>query len=78
MFQSATRVSMLMLIFSLVLINFLALWFYPETAFKETFMLFSNITSGIVGYFTGKSMQDSNKPMQEVKNVEKEEFIGLK
>lgn len=74
-FQSATRVSMLLLIIALIVINFSALWFYPDTAFKETFMLFSNITSGIVGFFTGKSMQEGGRATQpEV--VEKPELLG--
>lgn len=71
-FQSATRVSMLLLIIALIIINFSALWFYPDTAFKDTFMLFSNITSGVVGFFTGKSMQESSKSPV----VEKPELLG--
>lgn len=67
MFKSATRVSMLTMIIALVGINAFALVMYPETAFKDTFTVFSNVIVAITSYFFGKSSG------QQVKPVEKEE-----
>lgn len=58
MFQSATRVSLLILILSLVGINVFSLVFYPDTAFKDTFAVFSNIIVAVTSFFFGKSSAD--------------------
>ena len=55
MFQSATRVSLLIMILSLVGINVFSLIFYPDTAFKDTFAVFSNIIVAVTSFFFGKS-----------------------
>lgn len=70
MFQSATRVSLLILILSLVGINVFSLVFYPDTAFKDTFAVFSNIIVAVTSFFFGKSSNDvAKKP--EVVEVDK-------
>ena len=63
MFKSATRVSMLTMIMALVGINVFALVVYPDTAFKDTFSVFSNVIVAITSYFFGKSSgQQATKP----------------
>lgn len=61
MFQSATRVSLLILILSLVGINVFSLVFYPDTAFKDTFAVFSNIVVAVTSFFFGKSSGQQEK-----------------
>lgn len=67
MFKSATRVSLLLLILTLIGINVFALIQYPDTAFKDTFTVFTNIIVAVTSFFFGKSSNDGGKP------VEKEE-----
>lgn len=67
MFKSATRVSLLLLMLTLIGINVFALIMYPDTAFKDTFTVFTNIIVAVTSFFFGKSSQDSGKL------VEKEE-----
>lgn len=66
MFKSATRVSMLTMIMALVGINAFALVVYPDTAFKETFTVFSNVIVAITSYFFGKSSGQQAKPVEPV------------
>ena len=54
-FGGATRVAFLIFILNLNALTWYALIFYPETRFLTIFAVFSNIISGVVGYFTGKS-----------------------
>lgn len=61
MFQSATRVSLLIMILSLVGINVFSLVFYPDTAFKDTFAVFSNIIVAVTSFFFGKSSAQVEK-----------------
>lgn len=70
MFKSATRVSLLLMVLALVGINVFALVVYPDTAFKDTFAVFSNIIIAITSFFFGKSSNDGVK--SPVENVEKE------
>lgn len=67
MFSSATRVSLLIMILVLCGINVFSLIMYPDTAFKDTFTVFTNIIVAVTSFFFGKSSQDSGKL------VEKEE-----
>lgn len=66
MFSSATRVALLLLILALVGINIYSLIFYPETAFKDTFSVFSNIIIAVTSFFFGKSTGET-KPVEEKK-----------
>lgn len=70
MLSSATRVSLLVMILVLCGVNVFALVVYPDTAFKDTFAVFSNILIAITSFFFGKSTNDGGKPP--VENVEKE------
>jgi len=66
MFSSATRVALLLMVLALVGINVFALVVYPDTAFKDTFAVFSNIIIAITSFFFGKSTGDT-KPVEEKK-----------
>lgn len=61
MFQSATRMSLLIMIISLVGINVFSLIYYPDTAFKDTFVVFSNIVVAVTSFFFGKSSAQQEK-----------------
>ncbi len=54
-FGSATRVSLIIMIVVLCGVNVFSLVFYPDTAFKDTFSVFSNILIAITSFFFGKS-----------------------
>ena len=69
----ATRVAFLIIVLNLNALMWYSLIHYPDTRFLTIFALFSNITTGIVTYFTTKSMYESktNTPAKE------EEVIDL-
>lgn len=67
MFKSATRVSLLIIIVTLVGINIFALIKYPDTVFLTTWALFKDIALMSATYFYAKSTQEGGKL------VEKEE-----
>lgn len=71
MFSSATRVSLLLLLISLIGINIFALIYYPDTVFKDVFAVLNTTVVAVTSYFFGKSSQDSGKPSGQL--VEKEE-----
>ena len=60
MLSSATRVSLLLLVVSLIGINIIALLFYPETIFNTTFLVFKDIILMICAFFFGKSTGGEN------------------
>jgi len=70
MFSSATRVTLLIIITTLVGINIFALINYPDTVFITTWGLFKDIALMSATYFYAKSTQESGKPSGEL--VEKE------
>lgn len=74
MFKSATRVSLLLMILSLVGINIFALVVYPDTAFKDTFAVFSNIIVAVTSFFFGKSSSQQTTPTEKPEE-KKEEFV---
>lgn len=55
----ATRIAMLIIVINLNALMWYSLVFYPDTRFLTVFALFSNITTGIVTFFTTKSMYES-------------------
>lgn len=57
MFSSATRVVLLILIMALCAINIATLILYPDTLFKDTFQVFSNIIIAVTSFFFGKSTE---------------------
>lgn len=67
MFKSATRVTLLIIIVTLVGINIFALVNYPDTVFVTTWALFKDVALMSATYFYAKSTQEGGKP------VEKEE-----
>ena len=69
-FKSATRVSLLMLIVSLVALNVYSLINYPDTVFKDVFAVLNTTVVAVTSFFFGKSSNESGKPV--VENVEKE------
>lgn len=75
MFKSATRVSLLSLIAALIGINVFALVLYPDTAFKETFTVFSNIVVAVTSFFFGKSSSQQTLPEPKVEEKKEEPFI---
>lgn len=70
MLSSATRVSLILLIISLVGINVFALVNYPDTTFKDTFAVFSNIIIAVTSFFFGKSTAEAGKPEEK-----KDDFV---
>ncbi len=74
MFSSATRVSLLIMILVLCGVNIFSLIFYPDTAFKDTFAVFSNILIAITSFFFGKSQNDATA---NAVKVEEKEVVDL-
>lgn len=72
----ATRVAFLVLVVNLNALMWYSLVYYPDTRFLTIFALFSNITTGIVTYFTTKSMYESKVGAAEKRN-EPDEVIDL-
>lgn len=72
MFKSATRVSLLLLIISLIALNVYSLINYPDTVFKDVFSVFSTTIVAVTSFFFGKSSSDSKPPTVEEK---KDDFI---
>lgn len=72
----ATRIAFLILVLNLNALMWYSLVHYPDTRFLTIFALFSNITTGIVTYFTTKSMYESKNATVE-KKIEPEEVIDL-
>lgn len=72
MLTSATRVTLLMVIGTLVGINIYALIYYPDTVFNTTWMLFKDIALMSATYFYAKSTQESKELVEEKK---KDDFI---
>lgn len=60
MLNSATRVSLLLMVLVLCGMNIAALIFYPETTFNTTFKLFSDILIAVTSFFFGKSTGGEN------------------
>lgn len=63
MFKSATRVTLLIIILTLVGINIFALVKYPDTVFLTTWGLFKDIALMSATYFYAKSTQEGGKPV---------------
>lgn len=63
-FGGATRIAFLVFILNLNALTWYALIFYPETRFLTVFAVFSNIISGVTGFFTGKSISESKNSQQ--------------
>lgn len=74
MFSSATRLTLLIIILTLVGANIYSLVFYPDTVFVTTWALFKDIALMSATYFYAKSTQEGVKPIQEPVE-KKEEFI---
>lgn len=70
MFKSATRVSLLLLIVSLIALNVYSLINYPDTVFKDVFAVLNTTVVAVTSFFFGKSSNEGAKPVGE--NVEKE------
>lgn len=70
MFKSATRVSLLLLIVSLIALNVYSLINYPDTVFKDVFAVLNTTVVAVTSFFFGKSSSDGVKPP--VENVEKD------
>lgn len=70
MLSSATRVTLLIIILTLVGVNIYALVYYPDTVFNTTWMLFKDIALMSATYFYAKSTQEGAKPEEK-----KEEFV---
>lgn len=62
MFKSATRVSLLLLIVTLIALNVFALINYPDTVFKDVFGVFNTTVVAVTSFFFGKSSNDT-KPI---------------
>ena len=60
MLTSATRVTLLMVIGTLIGINIYALIYYPDTVFNTTWMLFKDIALMSATYFYAKSTQEAD------------------
>jgi len=71
MLSSATRVTLLIIILTLVGANIYALVYYPDTVFNTTWMLFKDIALMSATYFYAKSTQEGAKPVEE----KKEDFV---
>lgn len=59
-FGGATRFAMLVVVINLNALLWFALIYYPDTRFLTIFVLFSNIATGIVTFFTTKSAIESS------------------
>lgn len=68
MFSSATRLTLLIIILTLVGVNVYSLVFYPDTVFLTTWSLFKDIALMSATYFYAKSTQEGAKPMEEKKD----------
>lgn len=69
MLTSATRLTLLIIILTLVGINIFALVKYPDTVFLTTWALFKDIALMSATYFYAKSTQEG-KPAEEKKDVD--------
>lgn len=67
MLTSATRVTLLIIILTLVGVNIYALVHYPDTIFTTTWALFKDIALMSATYFYAKSTQEGGKPVEEKK-----------
>lgn len=63
-FTSATRLTLLIVILTLVGINVYALINYPDTIFATTWSLFKDIALMSATYFYAKSTQEGGKPLE--------------
>lgn len=70
MFSSATRVTLLLIILTLIGVNIYALIYYPDTVFNTTWMLFKDIALMSATYFYAKSTQEGGKTQAEEKKTE--------
>lgn len=68
--KSATRLTLLIVILTLVGTNIYALIYYPDTVFVTTWSLFKDVALMSATYFYAKSTQESGKPVEK-----KEDFI---
>lgn len=68
MFKSATRVTLLIVILTLVGVNIYSLVFYPDTVFLTTWGLFKDIALMSATYFYAKSTQEGGRPVEEKKD----------
>tara|TARA_R110000868_G_C10970396_1_gene769737 strand:+ start:8466 stop:8699 length:234 start_codon:yes stop_codon:yes gene_type:complete len=64
MFKSATRVTLLIIILTLVGINVFAVIKYPDTVFLTTWALFKDIALMSATYFYSKSTFEASKQSQ--------------
>lgn len=72
MLSSATRVTLIVIILTLVGVNIYSLIHYPDTTFLTTWALFKDIALMSATYFYAKSTQEGAKPVQEEK---KDDFV---
>lgn len=68
MLTSATRVTLLIIIATLVGINIYALIYYPDTVFNTTWMLFKDIALMSATYFYAKSTQEASGRVEDKKD----------
>lgn len=77
MFNSATRLALIILIVILCIITvYVTIRYIPER-FTAVFGLFSSVISGILGFFTGKSMKESTPPSTQVENITSTPFMDM-
>ena len=76
-FQSATRLTLLILILVLCGVNVFALYFYPDTVFITTWGLFKDIALMSATYFYAKSSQES-KELKDDLNKKKDDSQEVK
>lgn len=80
MFNSATRLALIILIVILCIITvYVTIRYIPER-FTAVFGLFSSVISGILGFFTGKSMKESTTgtpPSNPVENITSTPFMDM-
>lgn len=69
MFKSATRVSLLLMVVSLIALNMYAIVYYPDTVFKEVFGVFSTTVVAVISFFFGKSSAQQSTPPSETQPV---------
>lgn len=65
MLSSATRVTLILIILTLIGVNVFALIHYPDTVFVTTWSLFKDIALMSATYFYAKSTQEGNKTQAE-------------
>lgn len=70
MFKSATRVTLLLLIISLIGLNVYAIINYPDTVFKEVFNVFSTTVVAVTSFFFGKSSAEQTIPKDKPQDSE--------